>query len=210
MNASEISKCLNACFSSETDLSEIVAPVPRRHHILQTSESRHWLGTPPLSPRSRPISPLAATAASPTRRRLNPSLSFNSLYSQDGQRGSPALHSSVLDAQKAHKVDEEDGAAKRLLRWMHHENMRAWIAPCLILASIWVKWAVGLASYSGPQFIHCQWYFCSRHDRIQGGTHLPCMGITKHNGIGWSSPSTCLSASGIPMTSSIGVLTTPH
>ncbi|KAH9846376.1 ALG6, ALG8 glycosyltransferase family-domain-containing protein [Lenzites betulinus] len=134
---------------SETDLSEIVAPVPRRHHILQTSESRHWLGTPPLSLRSRPISPLAATAASPTRRRLNPSLSFNSLYSQDGQRGSPALHSSVLDAQKAHKVDEEDGAAKRLLRWMHHENMRAWIAPCLILASIWVKWAVGLASYSG-------------------------------------------------------------
>ncbi|KAI0822226.1 glucosyltransferase [Trametes gibbosa] len=32
---------------------------------------------------------------------------------------------------------------------MHHENMRVWIVPCLILASMWVKWAVGLASYSG-------------------------------------------------------------
>ncbi|EIW59448.1 glucosyltransferase [Trametes versicolor FP-101664 SS1] len=32
---------------------------------------------------------------------------------------------------------------------MHHENMKAWIIPSLILASVWVKWAVGLGSYSG-------------------------------------------------------------
>lgn len=32
---------------------------------------------------------------------------------------------------------------------MHHENMKAWVAPCLILASMWVKWTVGLGSYSG-------------------------------------------------------------
>ncbi|KAI0354906.1 glucosyltransferase [Trametes cingulata] len=32
---------------------------------------------------------------------------------------------------------------------MHHENMKSWVAPFLIVASIWVKWAVGLGSYSG-------------------------------------------------------------
>ncbi|KAL1950330.1 hypothetical protein VTO73DRAFT_5454 [Trametes versicolor] len=132
---------------SETDRSEIVAPVPRRHHILQTSESRHWLGTPPLNSHSRATSPLSATATSPSRRRLNPSLSFNSLHAQDG-RGTATSHS-TLASHKARNPDDEGGLAKRLLRWMHHENMKAWIAPCLILASIWVKWAVGLGSYSG-------------------------------------------------------------
>ncbi|RPD62340.1 glucosyltransferase [Lentinus tigrinus ALCF2SS1-7] len=32
---------------------------------------------------------------------------------------------------------------------MHQENMKAWVVPSLVLASIWVKWAVGLGSYSG-------------------------------------------------------------
>ncbi|KAI0333646.1 glucosyltransferase [Cubamyces sp. BRFM 1775] len=32
---------------------------------------------------------------------------------------------------------------------MHHENMKAWVVPSLVLASLWVKWAVGLGSYSG-------------------------------------------------------------
>ncbi|TFK88205.1 glycosyltransferase family 57 protein [Polyporus arcularius HHB13444] len=32
---------------------------------------------------------------------------------------------------------------------MHQENLKAWIVPSLVLASIWVKWAVGLGSYSG-------------------------------------------------------------
>ncbi|KAH9891589.1 ALG6, ALG8 glycosyltransferase family-domain-containing protein [Cubamyces lactineus] len=134
---------------SETDRSEIVAPVPRRHHILQTSESRHWLGTPPLSPHSRPVSPLTPLASSPTRRRLHPTLSFSSLGVQDAKRTVSASHSTTYSPQKERRTDDDEGMAKRLLRWMHHENMKAWVLPCLVLASLWVKWAVGLGSYSG-------------------------------------------------------------
>ncbi|KAI0670836.1 glucosyltransferase [Trametes maxima] len=32
---------------------------------------------------------------------------------------------------------------------MHHENMKVWVVPCLVLAAVWTKWAVGLGSYSG-------------------------------------------------------------
>ncbi|KAI0648106.1 glucosyltransferase [Trametes meyenii] len=32
---------------------------------------------------------------------------------------------------------------------MHQENMKAWVVPCLVLAAVWTKWAVGLGSYSG-------------------------------------------------------------
>ncbi|KAI8994135.1 ALG6, ALG8 glycosyltransferase family-domain-containing protein [Trametes punicea] len=134
---------------SETDRSEIVAPVPRRHHILQTSESRHWLGTPPLSPHSRPISPSSATATSPLRRRLNASLSFSSLGVQDGHRGVSSAHLPTLPPHKEQRLEDDGGMAKRLIRWMHHEHMKAWVGPCMILASVWVKWAVGLGSYSG-------------------------------------------------------------
>ncbi|KAI0365736.1 hypothetical protein BV20DRAFT_972820 [Pilatotrama ljubarskyi] len=136
---------------SDTDRSEIVAPVPRRHHILQTSESRHWLGTPPLSPHSRSTSPLSTTAASPSRRKLNSTLSFSSLGVQDSRRGALASHPSITFHAQQERKPEDEGMAKRLVRWMHRENMKSWVAPCLILVSVWVKWAVGLGSYSGQR-----------------------------------------------------------
>ncbi|KAI0699297.1 ALG6, ALG8 glycosyltransferase family-domain-containing protein [Cerioporus squamosus] len=143
-------RCLDTLCSSETDRSEIVAPVPRRHHILQT-ESRHWLGTPPLSPYSPPTSPLSATATSPARnrKRISQTLSLNSLSGHDPRRVPSAAHPPSLHLHKEHKSEDDRSMARRWLRWMHQENMKAWIVPSLVLASIWVKWAVGLGSYSG-------------------------------------------------------------
>ncbi len=142
----------DALCSSETDRSEIVAPVPRRHHILQT-ESRHWLGTPPLSPYSPPVSPFSATATSParSRKRISQTLSLNNLSGHDPRRASSAAHPPSLHPYKEHKSEDDRSMARRWLRWMHQENMKAWIVPSLVLASIWVKWAVGLGSYSGLQ-----------------------------------------------------------
>ncbi|KAI0768999.1 ALG6, ALG8 glycosyltransferase family-domain-containing protein [Trametes elegans] len=133
---------------SDTDQSEILAPIPRRHHILQTSESQHWLGTPPLSPRSRPTSPLANAPASPSRKRLKQAISFSSLGIHDSLRPPSTSHLGP-PAQKERRSEDDNGMARRLLRWMHHENMKSWAVPSLVLASVWVKWAVGLGSYSG-------------------------------------------------------------
>lgn len=63
--------------------------------------------------------------------------------------------------------------------------MKAYVVPCLILASLWVKWAVGLGSYSGLQFIN----FRQCHIRLpdaQAKGHHPCLATTKLNGTGWS------------------------
>jgi alpha-1,3-glucosyltransferase len=32
---------------------------------------------------------------------------------------------------------------------MHSQGLRDWVVPCAVLFSIWVKWAIGLGSYSG-------------------------------------------------------------
>ncbi|OBZ71341.1 Dolichyl pyrophosphate Man9GlcNAc2 alpha-1,3-glucosyltransferase [Grifola frondosa] len=88
---------------SETDRSEILAPIPRRHHILQTTESRRWLGTPPLSQYSPPASPLSAATTPPAPNRLTGRLSVNSLAGSDARRSSISQSHS---GQVAHKDDE--------------------------------------------------------------------------------------------------------
>ena len=32
---------------------------------------------------------------------------------------------------------------------MHKQGLKAWVVPCAIAASVWVKWCIGLGSYSG-------------------------------------------------------------
>ncbi|PIL22484.1 hypothetical protein GSI_15173 [Ganoderma sinense ZZ0214-1] len=165
----------NSIRSDASDCSEIVAPVPLRHHILQTSESRHWLGTPPLSPYTPPMSPLSTSATSPLRskKRLSQTVSLNTVASHERTRVTSITYPAALHLHKERKPEDEGSMARRWLRWMHHEHMKAYVVPCLILASLWVKWAVGLGSYSGqgtpPMFGD---YEAQRH-WMELARHLP-------------------------------------
>ncbi|KAH9936376.1 ALG6, ALG8 glycosyltransferase family-domain-containing protein [Fomitopsis serialis] len=38
---------------------------------------------------------------------------------------------------------------RRWVRWMHKQGLKRWVVPCAVLASVWVKWSIGLGSYSG-------------------------------------------------------------
>jgi alpha-1,3-glucosyltransferase len=48
----------------------------------------------------------------------------------------------------------ETGMARRWVKWMHTQNLRVWVVPSAVLASIWVKWCIGLGSYSGKPSDH--------------------------------------------------------
>ncbi|KAH9841629.1 glycosyltransferase family 57 protein [Rhodofomes roseus] len=132
---------------------DILAPVPRKHHILQASESPHWLGSPTLSASSsRPVSPFSLggshTLSPPTsRRRLSRQLSFSSLKEQEQSLASPLS----AHAHERRKADSEHGGGmgRRWVRWMHKQGLKRWVVPCAVLTSVWVKWSIGLGSYSG-------------------------------------------------------------
>ncbi|KAI0729617.1 glycosyltransferase family 57 protein [Fomitopsis betulina] len=133
---------------------DILAPVPRKHHILQASESPHWLGSPTHSAASsRPVSPLSLNGShtlspSVSRRRLSRQLSFSSVREQDQLLGSPLR---TTHAHDHHKTNGEhvDSMGRRWVRWMHKHGLKRWVVPCAVLASVWVKWSIGLGSYSG-------------------------------------------------------------
>ena len=119
--------------------SFIMAPVPRKHHTLQLSESQHWLGSPPLSPVSavsRTLSPLSHTSTSPTLSRKRHNSSFAAFASPDPRYPLPAGPSRPriqLDSAK-----EETGTARRWIRWMHKQGIRRYIMPLLVLCSVLV------------------------------------------------------------------------
>jgi len=131
--------------------SEILAPVPRRHHTLQASESPYWLGSPTLSASSsRPVSPFSLYNSSTnlstiSRRRLSRQLSFSSLVEQTA---SPRL-AHAPRAERNAENEHGGGMGRRWIRWMHRQGTKRWVAPCAVLASVLVKWAAGLGSYSG-------------------------------------------------------------
>ncbi|KAI0050368.1 glycosyltransferase family 57 protein [Auriscalpium vulgare] len=113
---------------------DIVAPIPRRHSALQPLPDL-WARTP---------SPASSRAVSPTSsRHLFPS----------GHR----YHSfSVIDeaGDKAPRAREQDGGerggmGRRWVRWMLRSGLREWVVPSAVLASLLVKWTLGLGSYSG-------------------------------------------------------------
>lgn len=52
---------------------------------------------------------------------------------------------------------EEHGSGKRWVRWMHKHGMKQWVVPGAIVASIWVRWCMGLGSYSGESWTSFWW-----------------------------------------------------
>ena len=52
------------------------------------------------------------------------------------------------DGDKAAEL-ESMGMGRRWIGWMHRHGMRDWILLCAVIGSAWVKWCVGLGSYSG-------------------------------------------------------------
>lgn len=65
--------------------------------------------------------------------------SFGSVLLQ----GIPSLTRARLPA------EHEDGLARRSVRWMHKHGMKHWTTLCAVLVAVWVRWTVGLGSYSG-------------------------------------------------------------
>lgn len=47
-----------------------------------------------------------------------------------------------------------DSMGRRWVRWMHKHGLKRWVVPCAVLASVWVKWSIGLGSYSGQLVAH--------------------------------------------------------
>lgn len=135
---------------SETDHSEIIAPIPRRH-LLQTSQSLHWLRvdtSPGDEWLNRGVSPVSASSVGSVfpNNRMSNRLSFTALM--DHERTAVGA-SSTAD----NRVLEDDqgtvGAGRRFVRWMHRNNMKNWVIPSVIATSTLVKWCIGLGAYSG-------------------------------------------------------------
>ncbi|KAG1739596.1 glycosyltransferase family 57 protein [Suillus lakei] len=135
---------------SETDYSEIIAPIPRRH-LLQTSQSLHWLrvdtssGDECLNRGGSPVSASSVGSVFPNNRLAN-RLSFTALMEHERTATGP---SSTADAGALEDDQATIGAGKRWLRWMHRNNMKSWVVPSAIAASTLVKWSIGLGTYSG-------------------------------------------------------------
>ncbi|KAG0696080.1 glycosyltransferase family 57 protein [Suillus ampliporus] len=159
---------------SETEYSEIIAPIPRRH-LLQTSQSLHWLRVDPSSGDewlNRGVSPVSASSVGSVfpNSRINNQLSFTALMEHES---AAAGTSSMSDA----RVPEDDqgnvGTGRRWLKWMHRNNMKSWVVPSAIAASALVKWCIGLGTYSGhgtpPMFGD---YEAQRH-WMELSIHLP-------------------------------------
>jgi alpha-1,3-glucosyltransferase len=55
-----------------------------------------------------------------------------------------------MDAGKGVPLLElEQGFGRRWLRWMHKNGIKHWVVPCTLIASVLVRWSVGLGPYSG-------------------------------------------------------------
>ncbi|KAI0087799.1 ALG6, ALG8 glycosyltransferase family-domain-containing protein [Irpex rosettiformis] len=162
---------------SDTDQSDIVSPIPRRHLDLQRSESQHWLGSPPLSPisvNSRAISPLSFASTSPTRTRRKHTQSITSLLESDRERWKPPLPTIQQGVpSRGEKNDLHNSPARGWVRWMHRQGLKDWVIIIAIVLSVLVKWCIGLGSYSGqatpPMFGD---YEAQRH-WLELTVHLP-------------------------------------
>ncbi len=135
--------------------------MPLRHHALQPELTPDaWIRTPSPSS-SRAISP-----AAPIR---------GGLPRGPRQRYRFASFSSVMDARvgKGPEVPlQEQGFGRRWLRWMHKNGVKNWVVPCTLLASVLVRWCIGLGSYSGtliktacPERVRC----LNSHPHCRGG-----------------------------------------
>ena len=137
-----------------SDASEIIAPIPRRD-LLHTYESNRWLHSPSHSPSSsRPVSPVSQIPGNFHRPRHTRPFSFSTLMDHEKPRRSPVSPSLLRNERmhtrlKGESGHEVHGAGKRWIRWMHKHGMKHWVVPVAILASAWIRWCIGLGSYSG-------------------------------------------------------------
>jgi alpha-1,3-glucosyltransferase len=131
---------------SASDIPKIVAPTPRRH-FLDTSGSQLWLRTPPMSPStSRGASPTTHQFPSyPTR--LGGHRDRVQSFSSLAELKTLSTIASHGETREPHDADV--GMGKRWIRWMHKQGMKQWVVPSAIIASAWIKWGIGLGSYSG-------------------------------------------------------------
>jgi alpha-1,3-glucosyltransferase len=128
------------CAFGRSDRGEIISPIPRRHHLLQTSGSSQlqWMQTPPQSPVTLPShSPRHSHSSLPH----DPPLSFSALLEHETPTGPSTVTFRVEQG--------ETSAGKRLVRWLHKSGMKDWVTPLAIAAAVCVKWAISLGSYSG-------------------------------------------------------------
>lgn len=146
-----IVRSMNVCFCrSDTDRSDIISPVPRRHLTIQRNESQHWLGSPPLSPvstASRAVSPLSTTFIDTQNPRgLRKHTQSFSLLLDHGKRQS-SLVASISKPRERQVVD--GSPARKWSRWMHKQGFKSFALPLVILMSALIRWCIGLGSYSG-------------------------------------------------------------
>ena len=101
-------------------------------------------------------------------------------------------------------------------RWLRDAGctgtgIKHWVVPCTLLASVMVRWCIGLGSYSGASPDHTNFYMMTSWSRCaQGRGRLPCLKTTRLKGIGWSSRITCQRDSGTRTICNIGIWTTPR
>lgn len=143
----------------QSDTPIILAPTPRRH-LIESSASQHWLHTPPLSPlSSRQGSPPPVVSQSSTThlRRRFPShvRNFSALESerQQARHASPSAHSNTSRVTGKTYEPEERAMGREWIRWMHKRAIKHWVVPSILAVSTLVKFAIGLASYSGGYMI---------------------------------------------------------
>ena len=61
--------------------------------------------------------------------------------------------SAFMEAGKGPPLSQvEQGFGRRWLRWMHRNGVKHWVVPCMLLASVWVWWWIGLSSYYSRTF----------------------------------------------------------
>ena len=142
-----------------------------------------------------------------------PTTSIRGAFSRASGNYSYASFSAVMEAGKepAPSQEEEQGFGRRWLRWMHRNGFKHWVVPCTLLASVLVRWCIGLGSYSGTSSDYTYFYMMTSWSRCtQGRGRLPCSETTRPKGIGWNSRITCQRDIGTRTTCNIGVWTTPR
>jgi alpha-1,3-glucosyltransferase len=119
--------------------------------MLETSESQRWLCTPPLGPASsRAASPVVRNFTQmttlPTRQEaLHRHLTFSSLLAESQKTSTTTTH----HGKGIERTGEEAGMGKRWVWWMHRRGMTDWDIPSAVVASMLIKWCIGLGPYSG-------------------------------------------------------------
>jgi hypothetical protein len=135
-----------------SDVSEIIAPIPDRH-LLHSQQSQRWLYSPSHSPTSsRAVSPTSPNFSHAPSSNSGRHLSFSTLAGQE-RSGRFSWSLSVLrgEVKIKSKVTSETnrGMGLRWIWWMHRQGMKEWVVPSAVAGSIWIKWCIGLGSYSG-------------------------------------------------------------